>query len=107
MSAHFDKYQFREQDLLNILVFYGDYKVKFLDASDKFHGLASKGYWPMIKMKGDKLILPTNAEWPTDGDKEICVLHWAGGNMPNKMNYRLHFKPDVVKRLDYLVSDKK
>ena len=104
-SSHFDYYQMKEQDLLNIMVFYGDYKVKFLDAKDEFYGLASKGYWPDIILKNKKeLVLPANKEWNKE-DKTIKVLHWAGGhNSPDKMNYRVRFKPEVIKRLDELVK---
>lgn len=39
MSPHFDKYQFREQDLLNILVSdYNNYEVKRLDNMKKVYG---------------------------------------------------------------------
>lgn len=99
MSPHFDFYQMREQDLLNILVFYGNYKVNFLDAKNMWHGLISKGYWPDIKLKKGKLVLPKDKEWPLDGDKEIKLIHWAGGNQPGKMNFNLHFKDKVAKHL--------
>lgn len=104
VSPHFNHYQMREQDLLNIMIFYGNYKVKFLDALGKWHGLVSKGYWPKIIMKDGKMVLPDDGEWPSDGDKEIVCIHWAGGNQPNKMNYKIHFKPEVVKYLDKLVK---
>lgn len=109
MSGHFNNYQYREQDLLNLMVFYmsesfgGPYKIKFLDDDNKWHGLVHKGYWPKIVLKENKLILPKNEEWPTDEDKEIVAIHWAGGNVA-KMNYRLHFQPDVCKRLDELIK---
>jgi hypothetical protein len=103
-SPHFDRYQMREQDLLNILVYYGNYKVKLLDNSNKWSGLISKGYWLNIELKDDKLILPKNDEWPTDEDKEIVCLHWAGGNTPNKMNFNTAFKEDVAKWLNKLTK---
>lgn len=103
-SAHFDYYQMKEQDLLNIMVFYGDYKVKFLDKDKEFYGLASKGYWPDIILKDKELVLPANEEW-NKTDKTIKVLHWAGGaNAPDKMNYRIRFRPEVIKRLDWLTK---
>jgi len=104
-SSHFDSYQMKEQDLLNIMCFYGDYKVKFLDSGDSFYGLASKGYWPEIILKNKKeLVLPANQEW-NKVDKTIKVIHWAGGhNSPDKMNYKIRFKPEVIERLDELVK---
>lgn len=109
-SEHFPMYQFREQDFLNIMVFYmtehfgGPYKAKLLDMSPKWHGLISKGYWPQVELIKDKLILKKNDEWPLDEDKEIVCVHFAGGNDPQKGNYRTKFKPEVVKYLDSLVK---
>ena len=104
MSSHFDTYQFKEQDLLNIMVFYCGYDVAFLDSGERWHGLASKGYWNKIVMEDNRLILPQNEDWPQSGDKEICVIHFAGGNDITKGIYRTRFQPDVVKYLDYLTK---
>jgi lipopolysaccharide biosynthesis glycosyltransferase len=102
MSQHFMSYQMREQDLLNIMAFYGDYQVRFLDQGDSFWGLSSKQYWDSIKMVGDELVLPKAPEWP-DKDKKIRVIHYAGGtNNPEKMNINTHFSSEVSKRLHYL-----
>ena len=111
-SAHFQNLQYKEQDLLNILVHYGDYTIKSFDRPDtvynyhSWHGLLSKGEWNKIVMKGDKLILPENDQYPEE-DKEIKVIHFGGGKDAVKMNYKIFFKEDVIKRLDYLVGDKK
>ena len=103
-SNHFQNYKMREQDLLNILVFYGNYAVKFLDAGPKWHGLIAKQYVSKAKMVDGKIILPKNDEWPTDEDKQIICYHFAGGNDVNKGNYKLYFKEEVVKYLDKLVK---
>lgn len=100
---HFNVYQYREQDLLNILIQYGDYIVKRFDEGDSYYGLASKGYWPQVELDGKQLILRKNEEWPQESDKYIKVLHWAGGNV-DKMNYQIRFQPEVIKRLDEIVS---
>lgn len=108
-SPHFFSYQMREQDLLNILVYYGNYRVKFLDLSNKWHGLVWKGYESMVKLENGKLILPQNAKnqpipWPPDGDKELCAWHVAGGQTPNKLNYRIKFTKEVSDWIDKLVK---
>jgi len=117
-SARFKNYQFREQDLMNIIYYYGDYRTRNFDMSDNWHGLIHKGWWAYMKMKDGQLILPPTkelanravfagpfVEWPPDGkERVIKIIHWAGGNMPNKMNYRIHFQPDVVKYLDKLLK---
>ena len=110
MSEHFLNFQYREQDMANLLVYYfsvpfgGPYKVKFLDDSSKWHGLIWKGYEPQVILRDNKLILPKNNEWPKDEDKELVCWHVAGGNTPNKLNYRLKFKDEVIKYLDTLVK---
>lgn len=102
-QQHFLNYQFREQDLLNIMVHYGDYEVKKLDEEDSFYGLASKQYWLNIEVRGDDLVLPKGSEWP-DRDKYIKVIHYAGGEAADKMNYRIHFREPVIKWLDKLLK---
>jgi len=103
-TKHFRKYRFREQDLLNILYQYGNYKTRCFDDLNKFHGLASNGYWVKCEMRGDDIVLPKGEKYP-DEDKTIKIIHWAGGNTPNKMNFHLHFKPSVIKRLEYLTKE--
>ena len=110
MSAHFNNYQYREQDLLNIMIFYmgedfgGPYKTKHLDSSNKFHGLALKGFEPNVILRDGKLILPKNEEYPQDEDKEIVCWHVAGGNIANKMNYKIRFSEEVSKYISELVK---
>src|SRR3990167_109660 len=102
-------YQFYEQDFLNILVFYGDYKVKFLDRQpdNKWWGLISKGYWSQIVRKDGKLILPKNSgderdPWPTDADKEIVCIHQAGGAGPKFTDLDIRFTSEVATYLKEL-----
>ena len=110
MSGHFNNYQYREQDLLNIMVFYmsnqfgGPYKVRHLDDENKFHGLVFKQYEPQVELRDGKLVLPKSNEWPLDGDKEVVCWHVAGGNTPNKMNYKIRFSEEVSKYIDTLVK---
>src|SRR3990167_8825056 len=110
---NFNSYQYKEQDLLNLIVFYfnnelgGPYKIKFLDNSDKWHGLIAKGYWPNAVLKNEKIILPENNSdnWPNDESKQLVVWTNAGGhNSPDKMKYRLFFNDEVTKFIDKLVK---
>ena len=110
-SDHFNSFQMREQDLLNLIVFYfnnelgGPYKVKFLDNSDKWHGLISKQYTPNTKLIGSKIILPKDTEWPNDSDKELVAYQWAGGHQaPDKMKYKLIFPPEVSDYIETLIK---
>lgn len=102
-SILFPNFQMREQDLLNILIASNNYNVFRLDEGDSFYGLASKGYWTRIELRGDQLILPKGEQWPNK-DKIIRVIHWAGGNTPDKMKIKLHFQPEVIKKLEALIE---
>lgn len=112
-SYHFMNYQFREQDLMNIMAYYGDYKVKCFDEYDPkekysaWHGLRNKGEWHKAIMKDGKMILPRSIEGYPERDKELKILHWAGGNNGIKMNYKTYFNQDCITYLDWLTTDNK
>lgn len=94
-SPHFLNYQFREQDLLNILCSdYHNYKVKWLEEKD-FYGEQAKPFWAKAKLEGDKIMVEGH---------EIKVIHFGGGNIPNKGNYRIKFQPGVVERIEWLIK---
>lgn len=111
-SPHFDRMPYREQGFLNILAHYGDYDVLRLDDYNRitnessWWGLRSKGEWNKIELKDNKLILPQAPNNYPEMEKEIKVIHWGGGADPKKMNYRIFFNEDVIKRLDYLINAK-
>lgn len=109
-SPHFLAYQMREQDLLNIMVYYmndtvgGKYQVKFLDGEDSFYGLASKGYWSKIELEKNKLILHPQGDKYPPTSRWIKVLHAAGGNIEDKWKFDTQFKEDVAKWLKDLTK---
>lgn len=99
-------YQFYEQDFLNILVHYGNWKVKFLDRepNNKWWGLISKGYGSQFELRDGKLILPKGSgddrePWPADADKEIVVIHEAGGMVPKFTDIDIRYPKEIA---DYL-----
>lgn len=103
-SMHFKDYQYKEQDLMNIIYHYGDYKTKCFDASKNWHGLISKGWWPYIELKGkDLILLKGDRPWPSEEDKTIKILHWAGGPV-EKMKFGINFNPKVRERLEWLTT---
>lgn len=109
-SYHFHHYQYKEQDLLNIMIHYGDYNIVCLDRYDPvydysaWHGLLSKGEWNRCELRGGKLILPKADDKYPERDKEIKIIHWAGGGLEQKMNYRAYFNEEVISYLDGLVK---
>lgn len=117
-SWHFDNYQMREQDLLNILCHYFDYKVKCFDIYDPvfqysaWHGLIAKSEWQNIEIMGDKeakngkrLLLQPTSDGYIPRLTEVKMLHWAGGKDEKKLHYRTRFKEDVITYLDELTND--
>jgi len=98
------KYQFIEQDMLNIMVHYGDLNCKIFDLSNKWHGLINMGQWNKMVMRDGKLILPKTGG-VCEEDKDIKIIHWAGGPSRKKMNYHVFFNKEVCKYLDYLTKD--
>jgi hypothetical protein len=111
-SYHFRNMQYREQDLLNILVHYGNYHVECLDFPDlinnyhAWHGLIAKGEYNKVVLRDGKLILPKADDNYPEQDKEIKVLHLAGGGNEKKIGdtYRLYFNEEVIKYIDGLVA---
>jgi hypothetical protein len=94
-------YPFREQDILNIVCFYGNYMVKRLDDGDSWYGLRSKSEWSKCIMENGLITLKKGKDFYPEKDKIIRALHWAGGNQDIKMNYRAFFSEEVS---DYIAS---
>ena len=105
MSNRFNFFQFKEQDILNNIIFWGQWKARFLDneENNKFHGLASKGYELQMELRDDKLYLPPTEGYPTV-EKQIVCYHEAGGNVPNKMNFYLKFKSPISRWIKQLTK---
>lgn len=94
-------YPYREQDILNIVSFYGNYEVKRLDDGDSWYGLRSKSEWSKCIMENGFITLKKTKDYFPERDKIIRVLHWAGGNQDIKMNYRAYFNEECS---DYIAS---
>jgi len=113
-SQQFDRLQYKEQDLLNAMIFYGNWNVRCFDLGDgiakmkAWWGMISKGEWNRAELRGDEIICPKglgDTPFPPD-DMTLKIIHPGGGNQANKMNYATWFREDIVKRIDYLVSEK-
>lgn len=117
-SWHFSNYQYREQDLLNIICHYDSFKVKCFDYYDPvyaysaWHGLVAKSEWAKVMLvddaeakQGKRLMLFPAGDDYVVRPTEVKVLHWAGGNMEQKLHYRTKFTEDVITYLDYLIGE--
>lgn len=102
MRPNIVNYPMREQDILNILVYYGNYKIKFLDNSDSFYGLSAKGDWNTAILKGKDIIIPKSQFVATD--KKLNVIHFAGGEQGAKMNFHSYFSPEVSNYIEEIIK---
>lgn len=111
-SDHFLHTQYKEQDLLNLMCYYGNYKVRCFDMYDPmkqysaWHGLKAKGECMRTILKGNDIVLPKgdgNTPYP-DRDVIIKAVHWGEGNVPNKMNYRIMFPEEIVEYIDLILK---
>ncbi len=104
-TPFFHQYQYREQDLLNILFFYGNYRTACFDNEDEFYGLSSKQFWLGLDKEDEGIKLNIiNQAGDLVKKMDIKVIHWAEGNTPQKMNFDMRFKPEVAKYLKQLTN---
>lgn len=107
-SPQFERLQYREQDILNILCYYGNFNIRCFDHGDgpanyhAWHGLIAKGEWLRAEVKGEKIIIPKGEDNFPNKDVDLKVIHIAGGQV--KPSYKTLFKEDVIQHLNKLVS---
>lgn len=98
-TPHFKNFQFREQDLLNIMCSdYMNYKVKMIE-TEKLYGECAKPFWAQAYLEEGKIFIDTQF-----GKKQLCIIHFGGGNTPDKGNYKIRFKPEVVAKIEELIK---
>lgn len=112
-TPQFDRSQYREQDLLNAMCYYGNWNVRCFDYGDgpakyfAWHGLIAKGELPRAILKGTDIVIPKgegDSPFPPT-DITLKVIHTGGGNMPNKLAYQGWFSDQkIVERIDALVK---
>jgi hypothetical protein len=104
-ERNFLNYKFREQDLLNILCYYGDYEIKRLDDGLNSYGMLVKGENLRLELIDNQVILKKSADGYPGLDKVIKCYHVAGGNVPdNKLNYRVMFPEPIIKFIDNILK---
>jgi hypothetical protein len=106
-SKYFDRFQYREQDILNILAHFGGFNVKSLDSDahrPTWNGLVSKGETIHAELKDGQVIIPRGKDNYPDQDTVLKVWHQAGGG-EKKMNFRIHFNESIINYINWLISD--
>lgn len=109
-SKYFDRFQYREQDFLNILAHFGDYNVKCFDSdasNPSFNGLVAKGETVNAVLKDGQVVIPKGKDNYPDRDTVLKVWHNGGGAGEKKMQYRIHFSEEIIKYINWLISDSK
>lgn len=108
----FGNLQYREQDLLNVLVHYRPYKVKMFDFYDHdneyfaWHGIVAKGETMHTELRdGEVFVLPDDSNYP-DKELKLKMYHFGGGKFSKKMNYQTIFPEDVIKFIDDILYGK-
>ena len=101
-NSHFSRMPMGEQGFLNVLCHYGEYKVWCFDKYDPIYnlatwnGLVGKGETLRMKLEGKDVVLYQDSGNYPNRKTIIKLIHWAGGNTPNKGNYRLYFNEEFI-----------
>jgi lipopolysaccharide biosynthesis glycosyltransferase len=103
-QAYFPNYQFREQDMLNIVAYYGNYKIKLLDHGNSWYGLQSKSEWTKAIMKDGLMVIPKGKDMFPAVDKTLRIIHYAGGEAGIKGNYKIYFNDECSAYIDSLIK---
>lgn len=107
-TPQFDRLQYKEQDLLNALCYFGNYNVRCFDIGDPkldtnaWYGLISKGEVNRSIIKDNKIIIPKGfgtTPFPPS-DIELKVFHMGGGVGAKKDNFAAFFPPDVMEYIN-------
>lgn len=111
-TPQFDRMQYKEQDILNIMCYFGNWNVRCFDHHDgvknynAWHGIIGKGEWQRATLVDKKIIVPKglgDTPYPP-ADMEIKVAHLAGGKGAPKDNWGAYFPPEVMPRINELVK---
>ncbi len=95
-TKHASRYRFVEQDVVNNMLAFNDFDLKFLDKDKVFYSSSIRKVWDKLELKDGKLYC---------AKRLVKVIHWAGGGTVKKFNWRERkFDPAVCDHLDYLTT---
>lgn len=112
ITPQFDRMQYKEQDILNIMCYFGNWNVRCFDHHDgvknynAWHGLIGKSEWSRAFVKDGKIIVPKgegDTPYPP-ADMEIKVAHLGGGKDAKKDNWGAYFSPEAMKRIEEILK---
>lgn len=111
-TPQFDRMQYKEQDILNIMCYFGNFNVRCFDHGDgvakmnAWWGLIGKGEWTRAVKKDGKIVVPKglgDTPYPP-ADMEIKVAHLGGGNGAKKDNWAAYFPPEIMDVIQELIK---
>lgn len=111
-TPQFDRLQYKEQDLLNALCYFGNYNVRCFDIGNpksklnSWFGMIGKGEWNRATVKNGKIIVPQgfgNTPFPPS-DMEIKIAHMGGGAGAKKDNWAAFFSKEAMVRIAELIK---
>ncbi len=111
-SPQFDRVQYREQDLLNILCYNGNYNVRCFDLPDvkqkqfAWYGPISKGELNRAIVKDGEIMIPKgfgSTPFPPE-DVKIKIVTLSGGHGAIKDNWSAFFTPEVMVRVNEIIK---
>lgn len=106
----FERMQYREQDILNVMCYFGNFNVRCLDHQDTiggmnaWWGLIAKGELNRAILKGEEIIVPKgegDTPFPPV-DTTLKVVHSGGGLV--KQAWGTLFSPEVMVRINELIK---
>ena len=110
-SEQFNRARYKEQDLLNAMIYYGNWNIRCFDHGDgpakvfAWWGLIGKLEWSRALIKDNMIYVPKGlGETPfPPKDVELKIVHMAGGSP--KEQWSKFFSPEIMKRINYLTSE--
>jgi hypothetical protein len=108
--TQFERMQYREQDILNIMCYFGNWNVRCLDHQDTlanvnaWWGLIAKGELNRAELRGEEIVVPKgegDTPFPPV-DTTLKIVHLGGGAGAPKDNWGAYFNPAVMERINYL-----
>lgn len=110
-SKYFARFQFREQDLLNILAHFGTFQVKCFDDADPhinhyaWHGVLGAHETSKTVMENGEVVIKASKDGFPTHDIQFKVWHPAGGQTEyDKLNYRTAFPEEVVEHINNILK---
>lgn len=111
-SPQFDRVQYREQDILNVMCYYGNWNVRCFDLPDNpakhfgWYGIIAKGELSRAIVKDGKVIVPKgfgDTPFPPE-DVQIHAISLGGGHGAIKDNWNQFFTPEVMDHINKLIK---